>query len=176
MLKNIQLLILSTLVLLPFSTINADDTNGMNNKRLGELITRIDESAQGRPGFWEFIVEGRNVKVITDENANRMRIIVPIAPAKEIHNDRLVRMMQANFDSALDARYAIAKEVVWGTFIHPLRELNDKEFLSGLGQAVNLALTYGESYSSGALIFGGGDSKSLRRRELIDRLLDKGTI
>ena len=84
--------------------------------------------------------------------------------------------MQANFDSALDARYSIAKDIIWGAFIHPLQELKDEEFLSGVGQAVNLALTYGEAYSSGGLIFGGGDSQSLRQRELIDRLLEKGTI
>ena len=176
MFKKIQLIIISALVLLPFNVINAADNKGMNNQRLGELIKRIDKTVQGKPGFWHFIVEGRDVSVITDERANRMRIIVPIAPAKEISTDKLTRMMQANFDSALDARYSIAKDVVWGAFIHPLKELSDEEFLSGLGQVVNLALTYGEGYSSGALVFGGGDSQSLRRRELIDRLLDKGTI
>ena len=155
---------------------DTDARTGMNNQRLGSLIKRIDASVQGKPGFWRFIVEGREVSVITDERANRMRIIVPIAPAVNISTERLKRMMQANFDSALDARYSIAKDIVWGTFIHPLRELGDQEFLSGLGQAVNLALTYGEGYSSGALTFGGGDSRALQRRELIDRLLDRGTI
>ncbi len=31
--------------------------------------------------------------------------------------------MQANFDTALDARYAIAKGALWSTFIHPLSDL-----------------------------------------------------
>jgi len=169
--------ILTLVMLFAFSAIShADSDKGMNNQRLGELILRIDASAQGKPGFWNFIVEGREVSVITAEKANRMRIIVPIAPATKLTNEKLVRMLQANFDSALDARYSIAKDIVWGVFIHPLRELGDEEFLSGVGQAVNLALTYGEGYSSGALIFGGGDSQNLRRRELIDELLKKGTI
>jgi len=177
MFKKIQIIISSLILSICFAvTSSADSDEGMNNQRLGELIKRIDESAQGKPGLWRFIVEGREVTVITAEKANRMRIIVPIAPAKEIPQERLTRMMQANFDSALDARYAIAKDIVWAAFMHPLRELGDEEFLSGVGQAVNLALTYGEGYSSGALIFGGGDSQSLRRRELIDRLLDEGTI
>ena len=156
--------------------VSAESNELMSNQRLGELIKRIDASAQGKPGFWRFIVEGREVSVITSEKANRMRIIVPIAPATKLSNEKLIRMMQANFDSALDARYSIAKDIIWGAFIHPLQELKDEEFLSGVGQAVNLALTYGEAYSSGALIFGGGDSQSLRQRELIDRLLEKGTI
>jgi hypothetical protein len=156
--------------------IQADEINkqGMNNERLAELIHRIDKSAQGKPGYWVFVVEGREVSVITDERADRMRIIVPVAPTKDINKDRLYRLMQANFDSSLDARYSIANDILWAAFIHPLSDLGDKEFLSGLGQTVNLALTYGESYSSGALVFGGGDSQALQRRELIDKLLRDG--
>ena len=63
---------------------------------------------------------------------------------------------------------------MWSAYIHPLAALDDEEFLAGVGQTVNLALTYGESYSSGALVFGGGDSNDLQRRELIDELLRKG--
>jgi len=175
--RKIQMIIFTLIAMISYvSQGSADSASGMNNQRLGELIKRIDESAQGKPGLWRFIVEGREVTVITSEKANRMRIIVPIAPATKLTNEKLIRMMQANFDSALDARYSIAKEIVWAAFIHPLRELGNEEFLSGVGQAVNLALTYGEGYSSGALIFGGGDSQNLRRRELIDELLRKGTI
>jgi len=177
MFRKIQIAAFTFISLFSFAvTAQAEPEQGMNNQRLGELIKRIDESAQGNAGFWRFIVEGREVTVITDESANRMRIIVPIAPAAKISNEKLIRMMQANFDSALDARYSIAKDIVWSAYIHPLRELENEEFLSGVGQAVNLALTYGENYSSGALIFGGGDSKALQRRELIDELLRKGTI
>jgi len=157
-------------------TVTFADGDGMDNKRLEALIKRVDESAQGQRGFWRFIVEGREVSVITDEKADRMRIIVPIAPAEQLSKERLTRMMQANFDSALDSRYSIAKGVLWAAFIHPLSALDDEEFLSGLGQSVNLALTYGQTYSSGAISFGGGDSQALRRRELIDELLRKGTI
>jgi hypothetical protein len=146
----------------------------MNNQRLAELIQRVDKSAQDKPGYWVFVVEGRKVSVISDEAADRMRIIVPVAPTKDINKDLLYRLMQANFDSAPDARYSIANDILWTAFIHPLSDLGDKEFLSGLGQTVNLALTYGDSYSSGALVFGGGDSQALRRRELIDKLLRDG--
>ncbi|WP_126454862.1 type III secretion system chaperone [Sulfuriflexus mobilis] len=148
--------------------------SGMDNQRLDELIHRIDKSAQGKPGYWVFVVEGREVSVITDARADRMRIIIPITPTKDIDRDLLYRLMQANFDSALDARYSIANDILWAAFIHPLSALGDKEFLSGLGQTVNLALSYGDSYSSGALVFGGGDSQALRRRELIDKLLRDG--
>ncbi len=82
--------------------------------------------------------------------------------------------MQANFDTALDARYAIAKATLWSTFIHPLRSLDDEALLKGLGQVVNLANTFGSTYSSGLLIFGGGDSRGIQEKELIDHLIKKG--
>jgi hypothetical protein len=79
-------------------------------------------------------------------------------------------LLQANFDSALDARYAIAQDTLWGTFIHPLSELSDEEFLVGLAQTVNVVTSYGTSYSSGMFIFGGGDSSDIERQRLIEEL------
>ena len=148
---------------------------GMTNARLEALIRRIDSNAQGRPGFWTFTVDSRAVAVITDEKAGRMRIISAVAKADDVPADRLHRLLQANFDSTLDARYAIAKGTLWSAFVHPLAALSDAQFLSALGQVVNLTLTYGSMYSSGALVFQGGDSAAeQQRRELIQRLLKKG--
>ena len=103
-----------------------------------------------------------------------MRVVVGIAPADELEPDLLFRLMQANFDTALDARYAIAQDVLWATFIHPLSPLTNEQFLSGIGQTVNLARTFGSTFSSGALSFGGGDSRDLLERQLIEELLKKG--
>lgn len=152
----------------------ATPTDVMNNDRLASLIMRVDDKAEGKPGFWRLHIEDRNVTVITDEKADRMRILVPVTEVESLQDDELTRLMQSNFDSALDARYAIAKDIVWGAFIHPLSSLTDQEFLSGLGQTVNLSVTFGKTYSSGALIFRGGDSTDLQRRELIDQLIERG--
>jgi hypothetical protein len=144
----------------------------MNNQRLQILINRLAEDVSGRPGFWEFTLQEYPVTVITDERADRMRIIVPVAKAGDIDSEQMMRLMQANFDSALDARYSVARGVLWSAFIHPLSELSDHQFIDGLAQTVNLAGTFGTSYSSGALIFGGGDSKQeqdRRYREIIER-------
>ena len=149
-------------------------TQPMNNQRLGELIKRIDSKVEGKPGYWEFRVEGQVIWVITDEKADRMRIIAPITKSEELDKQQLYRLLQANFDSALDARYSIAKGVIWSAYIHPLSPLTDKEFLEGVGQVVNLVTTYGTSYSSGALIFEGGDNDNIQRRKVIDDLLEKG--
>ena len=62
---------------------------------------------------------------------------------------------------------------LWGIFIHPFRELERDQLISGLAQTVNVAKTYGSLYSSGAGQFGSGDSGDLQR-ELIERLLEQG--
>lgn len=155
---------------------NKNKSSTMNNQRLGELIKRLDENIKGKPGFWTFKIEGQTLQVITDEKANRMRIISPIAKSEQFDKNQLYRLMQANFDSTLDARYSIARGVVWSAYLHPLASLNDKDFIIAVGQVVNLVKTFGTSFSSGLLIFEGGDSKGLQRRELIDKLLEKGQV
>ena len=146
----------------------------MTNVYLGQLIRRIDKNAQGDDGHWQFKVEDVTVTVLTDEKADRMRIIAPIAKAASLNKEMMKRLMQANFDSALDARYAVAKGVLWSAYIHPLSPLDAKQFLEGVGQVVNLKVTFGSSFSSGAMLFNGGDSKALQRKMLIERLLQKG--
>jgi len=113
----------------------------MNNQRLQVLIDGVAGDVDGRPGFWEFTLHKYRVTVITDERADRMRIIIPVAKAGDIDSDKMKRLMQANFDSALDARYSIARGVLWSAFIHPLSELSDHQFIDGLAQTVNLAGT-----------------------------------
>ncbi|MEL7259304.1 MAG: hypothetical protein AAFN80_15945, partial [Pseudomonadota bacterium] len=92
---------------------------------------------------------------------------------EKLEDGAFKRMMQANFDSALDGRYAIANDMVWATYIHPLSALEKDQLISGLGQIINLSKSYGTLYSGGAMQFGGGDSGALQR-ELIDELLKKG--
>lgn len=145
----------------------------MTLDRLGEIILALDPEARRVGGRFQFAVAGVPVIVIGDPRADRMRAIVPIRQAEGIPPEEMVRLMQANFDSALDARYGIAQGRLWGAFIHPLSRLEKDEFISGVGQAVNLARTYGTLYTGGALTFGGGDSRDLNRA-LIDDLLEKG--
>ena len=147
----------------------------MTLARMGEIVQRLDPQAKvPRPGSWQFKISERPVVIVTDPIHNRMRIMSPVAKVDGLPEDALQRMMQANFDTALDARYAIARGVVWATFIHPLSELHDRQFISGIGQTVNLALTFGKTFSSGAMAFGGGDSRDIIRKKLIEDLQKKG--
>ena len=138
------------------------------------ILERLDEDLQNQNGNWQLTIADIPVVIVTDAANNRMRILVAIRKADTLTPEDLTRIMQANFDSALDARYAIAKDLLWSTFIHPLSTLHDRQLIEAIGQTVNLARTYGSSYASGLLLFGGGDSGAIQQRELIDELLKQG--
>ena len=102
-----------------------------------------------------------------------MRAMVPIRSADGLSTQELERVLQANFDSALDARYAIAQGKLWSVFIHPLSPLERDQFLSGLAQTITVARTYGQSYSGRATFFVNGDSSGIYD-ELLKELLKQG--
>ncbi len=147
----------------------------MTIKQMDAIIKLLDKKAKSlRVGVWQFTIEKNTVIIVTDEKANRMRIMVPIRPAEGLTLEELQRISQANFDTALDSRYAIAQKLLWSVYIHPLSELYPRQFIKGIGQSVNLALSYGKTYNSGLLTYGGGDSRAILRRQLIDKLLKQG--
>ena len=141
--------------------------------RLEAIVRAIDPETVTRGPMLDFTLDGIPVLIVADPAADRMRAMVPIASAEGLDAVDLLRMMQANFDTALDARYAVAQGRVWGVFIHPLSPLEKDQLLSALIQTVNVARTYGQSYSGGAQIFGGGDSDRIYR-DLLKQLQKKG--
>ena len=146
---------------------------GMTLERLTEIVQAIDENAEVRGRAMRLTIAEVGVTIITDPKNNRMRAFVAIQSLDGVNQQLLYRLLQANFDSALDARYAIAKEHILSVFVHPLKELQKDQFIEGLGQVVNLVKTYGTAFTSGGMTFGGGDSRNLHRK-LIDELLKKG--
>lgn len=145
----------------------------MTMGRLAEIVQALDPDVIARGPALEFTLDDIPVIVIADARADRMRAMVPIASVEGLTDEDLLRMMQANFDAALDARYAIANGRLWGVFIHPLSPLEKDQFLSGLVQTITVAKTYGTGYTGGAAIFGGGDSNGIYQ-ELLQELLKKG--
>jgi hypothetical protein len=145
----------------------------MTLQRLAEIVQAIDPDVVARGPALEFTIEDIPVIVIADVRADRMRAMVPIASADGLVAEDLMRLMQANFDAALDARYAVANGRLWGVFIHPLSPLEKDQFLSGLVQTITVAKTYGTGYTGGAAVFGGGDSNKIYQ-DLLEELKKRG--
>lgn len=145
----------------------------MTLERLAQIIQSLDAQATVRGTSFQMVIEDVPVLIITDPVADRMRAMVPIRSADDMTPEEVMRVLQANFDSALDARYAVAQGRLWAVFIHPLSPLEKDQFISSVGQTINIARTYGSLYTGGAMQFGGGDSNGLQR-DLIDKLLKRG--
>jgi len=141
----------------PFTSKKADTRSLMTNERLGVLIHELSDKVEGQLGYWQFTIQGRDLLVITDERHNRMRIMTPVASQDQLDKDELVQLLSANYDRALDAKYAIAQDILWSVFTHPLAELTDEQFIGCVGQVATLADNFGTSYASSALFFGGGE-------------------
>ncbi|MGB0497683.1 MAG: hypothetical protein ACPGID_05045 [Rubricella sp.] len=145
----------------------------MTLDRMAAIVFALDPEARTNGVAFELTVSDVPVTIITDPVADRMRAMIPIRSADGMSREEIERAMQANFDTALDARYAIAQGRLWAVYIHPLSPLERDQFISGIGQLVNVALTYGAEYSGGLLTFGGGDSARIQR-ERIEELLRRG--
>lgn len=137
------------------------EPEAMTSDRLLELARRLDSEASAEGNSIQFELLGRTHIFIHDEQADRMRLISPIAQADVLSEALMYRLLQANYDSALDARYAVANDIVWSVFIHPLASLSDEQVISAVSQVYTAAETFGSTFSSGAMIFEGGDSQPL---------------
>ncbi|MEL6188708.1 MAG: hypothetical protein AAFU79_29160, partial [Myxococcota bacterium] len=147
----------------------------MTDAGLDTVLKQLDPEMVRQGPMRQLIVEDLVLLVVSDVRADRMRIMTPVAAVGSLDGPGLERLLQANFDAVLDARYAVAQGKVWSVFIHPLSPLTVPQLASGLAQVVVAAKTYGTTYSSGALVFSGGDSTGLQR-ELYEKLKKKGTI
>ncbi len=133
-----------------FYSVRAQD---MTNDKLEKIIYVIADSLRGDTGNWQFMIKERMLVCITDEKNNRMRIMSPIIEQKKLAYVDMLKLMEANFHTALDVKYAISDGLLWSVYIHPLKELTKEELLSAINQVYAAAITYGTSYSSTGLTF-----------------------
>ncbi len=131
-------------------------TDGMNNKKMEAIFKSEVEEIDGQLGNWQMLYGGSILYVLTDEKNNRMRIFTPITEEKTLEKGQLKKMLEANFHSALDAKYSLYEGFVISVYTHPLKELQNDQLIDAMRQVVVLSRTFGESYSSTGLIFGGG--------------------
>ncbi len=126
----------------------------MDLEALETLLRSRAEQVDGGDGAWEFEIHGVHMACFTDTRFDRMRLVAPIVDASDMSDGQRDEVLEANFHTALDARYATSDGVLYSAFIHPLSSLSVAEFESALQQVAGLVETYGTTYSSGALIFG----------------------
>ncbi|HBK72071.1 MAG TPA: hypothetical protein DDZ39_10535 [Flavobacteriaceae bacterium] len=141
------------MIFMVFMFAHSGQSQSMTNDKLEKIIYVIADSLRGNTGNWQFMIKERMLVCVTDEKNNRMRIMSPIIEQKKLAYVDMLKLMEANFHTALDVKYAISDDLLWSVYIHPLKELTKEELLSAINQVYAAAITYGTSYSSTGLTF-----------------------
>lgn len=128
----------------------------MTLEELESTFEAEGEELDGGEGAWEFDYDGVRMACLTDLHFDRMRLIAPILHVSDLEDDQRDAMLEANFHTALDARYAFSGGVVYAAYIHPLSPLTLEELRAAMSQVASLVRSFGTSYSSGMLMFGSG--------------------
>ena len=131
-----------------------DPGRSMNNRELSKLLGKLAGRVGGKEGIWNISYHGIPMVVVTSPPHDRMRIVSPIPGSKAEQASEMTTLLKANFDRALDARYALYEGRLWSVYLHPLSSLTEAELKSALNQVANLVITYGSTYSSSQLVFG----------------------
>ena len=126
-------------------------------ERLDAILRQEVPGLTRQGNQWQLNFAGRELLVLADPESDRMRVLAPIGDAQSVSPEQILRMMVANFHTALDARYAfISDGTVVAVYLHPLSSLQERDLRSALRQVAELADTFGTTYSSGEMIFGPG--------------------
>ena len=150
-------IIVSLFQLMVFVAVGQTAFDKMTNEKMQKILYREASEVQGDLGNWQFMYRSRPLLILTDATANRMRIMTPILEEKDLEKEQYKVMLEANFDRALDAKYAVYEEIVWSVFTHPLAELTVEQLKDAMGQVATLAENFGTTYTSTSLVFGGGN-------------------
>jgi hypothetical protein len=128
----------------------------MTSQEMVKILIEAADESKTLPHRILLKYRGVELQCIYDETHDRMRIIASIAARGNITSDQFEKAMEANFHTALDARYALNKGILYAAFIHPLSLLTKAQLENALYQTATLATSFGKEYSSGLLTFNGG--------------------
>ena len=133
----------------------------MTHGTLAKLLERLLEDIEGADGFWHGQRDDVTVYVVSDVEHDRMRIMAPIGELRVTDSGFLSILLQANFDRALDAKYALRKRELWSVFMHPLSTVVPDDLGLYVDQVVRLVKNTGTTYASSDLVFGVSEDERL---------------
>jgi hypothetical protein len=137
------------------------EARGMTHSTLGRLLERLLTDLEGSEGFWHGQRDDVTVYVISDVEHDRMRIMAPVGELRVKDASFLALLLRANFDRALDAKYALRNRELWAVFMHPLSTIVPDDLGTFVDQVVRLVKNTGTTYASSDLVFGVDDDERL---------------
>jgi hypothetical protein len=130
---------------------------GVTHADINNVLRKLVVDFEDRDGSWSLQYDDIPLHVVSDPGADRIRVIAPVPGADLADPSFLYRLLRANFETALDARYCVWRGTLWSAFLHPLAALTEEVFIDGMEQVVTLVRTTGDTFSSTGLRFGGDE-------------------
>jgi len=127
----------------------------VTNPDINDALRKLVDDFVDRDGLWSLQYGDLPIHVVSDPPVDRIRIFAPVSGADLNDGELLYRLLRANFETALDARYCIWRGTLFAAFMHPLAALDEATFIDGMEQVVTLVKTTGGTFSSTGLRFGG---------------------
>lgn len=127
----------------------------MTQDEMEKVVIESVDVIEQKKGYVVFLYKKVRMALISDVTHDRMRIIAPVTEYSKLTLEQVNKVMESNYHKALDARYATSDDILYSAFIHPMSPLSANELTNALNQVATLALTFGNSYSSGELSFAG---------------------
>ena len=87
--------------------------------------------------IWRSTLDWGELVVLRSEDDSWVRIMVPIASALQAQ-PFLQELLEFNFEATTSARYAIAQQMLWAVFNHPLSTLQDPDLAIALDCLIDL--------------------------------------
>ncbi len=92
------------------------------------------------PNSWQIDTPSKRLLVLLSDDQSWLRILIPITSALEAQ-PFLEQLLEANFDTTLETRYALHQGVLWGVFQHSCESLTSVDFESAVTQLLSLHQT-----------------------------------
>ncbi|MEG3833201.1 MULTISPECIES: hypothetical protein [unclassified Microcoleus] len=86
---------------------------------------------------WQVETPNFRLLVLLSEDGSWLRILLPIADAQEAQ-PFLDKLLEANFDTTLETRYALHQNVLWGVFQHSPATLAASDFSAAVARLLAL--------------------------------------
>lgn len=121
----------------------------MTEEHLIQILRREGEDVTHKDGVTELTYRGVRMVCVVSERFDRIRLYAPILEVDKLTDEQRQRLLDANFRSLLDVRYATNAGMLYAVYLDSLTGLTSIGVRSALYQVANAASTFGTSYSSG---------------------------
>src|SRR6185369_8966401 len=104
--------------------------SAMTTAAIGKILDSYLTDLEGQAGFWRGMREDVPVYVFSDDSHDRVRLMAPVGELGSLDPKVMQVLLQANYDRALDAKYAMRGFEIWSVSVHPLATLAPDDFAS----------------------------------------------